>query len=49
MLGCKFTFPDTSTHSVLELIDTCWDVNPVYPSLGEYGDTELIDTCWDVN
>ena len=33
----------------LELIDTCWDVNPVATAPATLAVAELIDTCWDVN
>ena len=34
---------------LLELIDTCWDVNNIARPAGSATSSELIDTCWDVN
>ena len=34
---------------MLELIDTCWDVNEDKEHKMKSLDSELIDTCWDVN
>ena len=35
--------------SLLELIDTCWDVNNKDIPRKALAKAELIDTCWDVN
>ena len=34
---------------IVELIDTCWDVNLDRLVIAIVCSTELIDTCWDVN
>ena len=39
----------TVSQSVIELIDTQWDVNMKDPKAYIDFDTELIDTQWDVN
>ena len=35
--------------NMIELIDTCWDVNGVNDVIDSETGCELIDTCWDVN
>ena len=34
---------------MIELIDTCWDVNRIHEYGRDTSNVELIDTCWDVN
>ena len=36
-------------EEVLELIDTCWNVNQLITIDNIAGYIELIDTCWNVN
>ena len=50
MLGCKcFHYCIITIRIFQELIDTCWDVNSLKPSIVYPPSSELIDTCWDVN
>ena len=49
MLGCKLKNGRLRTGLMLELIDTCWDVNYKYNFMSADANNELIDTCWDVN
>ena len=50
MLGCKSdSWESYQWPWVLELIDTCWDVNKNSCNVSVPQSTELIDTCWDVN
>ena len=49
MLGCKYIIGLLGSVVMVELIDTCWDVNYSIPSAVDADLKELIDTCWDVN
>ena len=49
MLECKFSSTGKNTHTYVELIDTCWNVNSVCISQAALESGELIDTCWNVN
>ena len=49
MLECKYLYPIQTSVSVYELIDTCWNVNPVATAPATLAVAELIDTCWNVN
>ena len=49
MLGCKSAQPEHLCRILIELIDTCWDVNNIARPAGSATSSELIDTCWDVN
>ena len=39
----------TGTTGFTELIDTCWNVNPILYRPDRLESLELIDTCWNVN
>ena len=49
MLGCKCYTAVKLYAVLLELIDTCWDVNKDVQGRRLDLLLELIDTCWDVN
>ena len=49
MLECKSPCSFIKHKNLLELIDTCWNVNTVDALSSDVTCTELIDTCWNVN
>ena len=48
-MECKFYHLDTRSLSVLELIDTLWNVNIINTIKTASAMSELIDTLWNVN
>ena len=49
MLECKYGNSGNSTGDLVELIDTCWNVNIADEEISDELASELIDTCWNVN
>ena len=49
MLECKCIPASFLLRGMMELIDTCWNLNFLFILSVSLAGYELIDTCWNVN